>query len=232
MGPFGLSPRTTKLSLALLSLAALFPLALPPLPQGGQASVIRHGASLPSVCNANQDVFIRDGVGPHWCSAANTWSIITPPSGFIGLIDTGSCPAGYTEVAAFNGRSLLATLNANANIGTTGGADNITPAVTNSMPVFTGSTSDTTSVTAGTPGGTNTAPTFTGDAASTVTVSADTSGATATVVSGPYRPTGTVGAPIFSGTTMTAHFHATTANGTVSAPILSGTTFDNRDRKS
>ena len=53
------------------------------------------------------------------------------PVGAILLIDSGSCPAGYSEVAGLNGRTILGTLAANANAGSTGGSDTITPAGVN-----------------------------------------------------------------------------------------------------
>ena len=60
------------------------------------------------------------------------------PAGAILLIVSGSCPSGYAEETALNGRLPLGTLVANADIGTTGGSDNITPAGTVSQPTFTG----------------------------------------------------------------------------------------------
>jgi hypothetical protein len=55
------------------------------------------------------------------------------------FLKAGSCPAGYVEDTDVSGRTILGTLNANGNVGTTGGSDNITPAGTNSAPTFTGS---------------------------------------------------------------------------------------------
>ena len=52
------------------------------------------------------------------------------PSGSILLIDSGACPAGYSEVPGLDGRMILGTLAAHANVGTTGGSDAITPAGT------------------------------------------------------------------------------------------------------
>ena len=49
------------------------------------------------------------------------------PAGSILFIVSGSCPAGYTEEAALNGRTIIGTLAANSDIGTTGGADSVTP---------------------------------------------------------------------------------------------------------
>lgn len=60
------------------------------------------------------------------------------PTGSIIIILSGSCPSGYTEATELNGVMLLGTLAANADVGTTGGADTITPTGSNSAPGFTG----------------------------------------------------------------------------------------------
>ena len=52
------------------------------------------------------------------------------PAGSILLIDSGACPVGYSEVPGLDGRMILGTLAAHANVGTTGGSDAITPAGT------------------------------------------------------------------------------------------------------
>jgi hypothetical protein len=52
------------------------------------------------------------------------------PAGAILFVDTGACPNGYTEVAGAAGRMILATTDAAANVGGTGGSDAITPAGT------------------------------------------------------------------------------------------------------
>lgn len=54
------------------------------------------------------------------------------PTGAILFIKSGACPTGFTEDTDVDGRTILGTLDANANVGGTGGADNITPAGTNS----------------------------------------------------------------------------------------------------
>lgn len=237
-------------------LSALLIASLPWLPQGGRSSVIRTGSSLPATC-AIGDFFIQSGVGPNWCSAANTWLPVGNPAGFVGMITTGSCPSGYTEVTALDGREPLGTLLANGNIGTTGGADNITPVGTNTAPAFSGTMGSTASISAGTPGGTVAAPVFTGNAATlTGGVSAPIfSGSAAGLVANtalggdnavahPYTPSGTNsaptltmdsytpagsnGAPAFTGAGMTAHLHSFTATGAVAAPAFTGTSFDNR----
>ena len=60
------------------------------------------------------------------------------PAGLITFVITGSCPTGWSEVAALNGKTLFGTIAVNADVGTTGGNDNITPAGTNTTPTFTG----------------------------------------------------------------------------------------------
>lgn len=225
--------------------------AFPWMPQGGRSTVIRNGATLPATCTVGQDFFIHTTLGPHWCSATNTWLPVGEPAGFVGIVTTGSCPAGYTEVTALDGREPLGTLAANANIGTTGGADNITPAGTNTAPAFSGTMGNTASISAGTPAGTVAAPTFTGNAATltgtigsiaaTTTPSEVTLSAAGqntadqahthpapTLTMDSYTPSGTNGAPAFTGSGLAVHLHAFTATGTVAAPAFSGTSFDNR----
>ncbi len=205
----------------ILSVVLAIAITASPMFQGGQATVIRHGPVLPGVCAANQDFFLLDGVGPEWCASANSWSLVGLPSGMVGLVSSGVCPAGFTEVAAFDGDTLIATLAAHGDIGTTGGADTITPTGTNGIPVFTGISTGTSSDSAGTPAG---------------VVAATFSGTAATL-------TGSVAAPTFSGTPGTTgndsgsgtqvdndtpavfvaahtHTHSFTPAGTNSAPAL------------
>lgn len=78
------------------------------------------------------------------------------PSGGIILIDTGSCPATFDEVTAFNAHVVRGTLAANVDVGGTGGNDSYTPAGTVAAPTFTGSAATLT--------GSVAAPTFTGSA--------------------------------------------------------------------
>lgn len=86
-----------------------------------------------------------NGQSPIFNTATGKYDCITPvaptfavPVGAVLMFDTGTCPSGYTEVTALNGRVPIGTLAANANAGTTGGADTVTPAGTISQPVFTG----------------------------------------------------------------------------------------------
>src|ERR1051326_3242516 len=83
------------------------------------------------------------------------YSTSSIPPGMIGILLSGSCPSGWTEVSALNGKFLQGTLNANGNVGTTGGNPTITPSGSVSAPTFTGSSSTTSATSAGTPSGTN-----------------------------------------------------------------------------
>lgn len=59
------------------------------------------------------------------------------PAGAI-VLSLTSCPTGYAEVAALDGKFLRGTVAANADVGQTGGADTITPEGTVAS-TFTGS---------------------------------------------------------------------------------------------
>src|SRR5690348_6703334 len=63
--------------------------------------------------------------------------VAVPPVGSILIITSGGCPNGYTEVSALNGKTILGTVAANNDIGSTGGSDTITPAGTVSAPTLT-----------------------------------------------------------------------------------------------
>lgn len=109
------------------------------------------------------------------------------PSGTITIIVSGACPTGYTEVTALNGKTIIGTLAANNDVGTTGGSDSITPTIatlTAAAQTFTGSSATSSAVSGGTPAGTN----------STVTGPAQ-------VISWP------VGVPAFTGSALGTHTH-------------------------
>ena len=98
--------------------------------------------ALPCVANAGQWIITTSSAALWVCNSNSTaWINATAgsvPSGLITLVISGSCPAGFDEVSELNGKTLVGTLAANANVGTTGGADNITPAGTNNSLTFTG----------------------------------------------------------------------------------------------
>lgn len=138
----------------------------------------------PLSCNDADVVSYQSSTSSYICTAPSTGSI---PTGSILLIDSGSCPTGFAEVAALNGKTIIGTLAANADVGTTGGADNITPTGTVSTPTFTGTSNQSTSaVSAGTPAGTNNAPAFAGTQATL---------------------TGIVSQPTFTGSALATHAH-------------------------
>lgn len=82
------------------------------------------------VISPDETIWVCKGAGLSPAQLQTSGSSI--PAGSILLIDSGSCPAGFTEVADLNGRTLIGTLAASGNVGTTGGADTITPQGVNS----------------------------------------------------------------------------------------------------
>lgn len=112
-----------------------------------------HPAKVPSyattvlpVCDADHNawtVFDDTALKFKRCNGS-TWSIVdlgggaTIPSGTIVMISTGTCATGFTEVSALNGKTLVGTIASNADVGTTGGNDSITPGGTVATGVFTG----------------------------------------------------------------------------------------------
>lgn len=108
-------------------------------------------------------------------------------TGSIVMIISGTCGVGFTEVSSLSGRTLVGTVAANGDVGTTGGSDTITPTVatlTAAAQTFTGSSANTSAVSAGTPAGTN----------GTVTGPAQ-------VISWP------AGVPTFAGSALATHQH-------------------------
>lgn len=94
---------------------------------------IPRGEDLPTTCIVGAIYYKTDtDAGLYACSAANTWTSTSGesasvPAGSILLVASGTCPTAYTEVSALNGKTLIGTLNANADVGGTGGADSVTP---------------------------------------------------------------------------------------------------------
>lgn len=108
------------------------------VPAYGQALSWSHGPNLPSTCSP-VDIFIKTSttMGIYLCPSADTWVKLDQggegsggegiPAGSILFIKSGSCPTGFTEESDLNGKTLVGTLAANSNVGTTGGSDTITP---------------------------------------------------------------------------------------------------------
>lgn len=159
--------------------------------------------------------------------------------GQITLILSGTCPTGFSEVTALNGKTIIGTLAANGNVGTTGGSDTITPTGTVAAPVFTGAALPThthvlTGVTAASSAGTPTGTVGAINATATPTL-------TSAVAAGQNVANfvHTHPAPTFTGISMPTHNHAPgtltnsgvsggTPSGTNSAPTFTGASFDNR----
>lgn len=105
-----------------------------------------YGDSLPPTCTAGSIFVTTNTPALSICGPANTWNAVgggegSLPSGAIMLIASGTCPAGFTESSELNGKMLRGTVAVNGDVGTTGGADSITPTVaslTAAAQVFTG----------------------------------------------------------------------------------------------
>ncbi len=117
----------------------------------------------PSNTNAPGSVYIEGDNGHIWTCSGIVWIDNTAaasgvPSGLVGMVVSGSCPSGYSEVTALDANMPEGTLSAHGDIGGTGGANTITPTVaslTAAAQTFTGSSATTSAVSAGTPAGTN-----------------------------------------------------------------------------
>ena len=142
------------------------------------------------------------------------------PSGLIVLLISGSCPSGFTEVAALNGQFLQGTTNANGDVGATGGNLSITPTGTVSTPTFSGAQDTTSAVSAGTPAGLNTPVNFTpaGTNSTASFTPSGTNGTTTTGATSAGTPAGTNGA-----TATTGNCSATQKIGTSTASACSST---------
>src|SRR5687768_8250976 len=130
------------LTRGLAILALVF--ALVP-PASAQPVEWAHGETLPPTC-VPVGIFVKTAApaGVYVCAAVDTWAELSSgegggvPAGASILIDSGTCPTGYEENTALNGKTLIGTLAANKNVGTTVGSDTITPAGVNSVPTFAG----------------------------------------------------------------------------------------------
>lgn len=179
----------------------------------------------PGACNNGEVLTYNSASQQYECQPAAGGGV---PAGAILLIVSGSCPSGYAEETSLDGRLPLGTLAAHADIGSTGGSDNTTPAGTVSQPTFTGN-----ALAAHT-------HTFTGDL-----LAAHTHTFTGNALSGGARKGGTTnpasiiengaavtgsnssdsaGTPAGTNSSLTAG----TPTGAVSQPTFTGTQFDNR----
>lgn len=154
------------------------------------------------------------------------------PSGSILLIASGSCPTGYSEETSLNGKTLVGTLAANGNVGTTGGSDTITPAGTVSQPTLTMNSfsaviNHTHDVTVTDPGHShveNSNGATTGGLRGWPAADTSTNTSTATGYSTASATTGITASTV----NPSGGVASITPTGSVSQPTFSGTQFDNR----
>ncbi|MFQ5723595.1 MAG: hypothetical protein ACE5G6_03810 [Terriglobia bacterium] len=92
----------------------------------------------PAACADGQVLKYNATTGDYECQAEAGGGGGSLPAGAIVLIVSGSCPSGFVEETALNGRMPLGTLAVNADVGTSGGSDSVTPQGTVSQPTFTG----------------------------------------------------------------------------------------------
>jgi len=185
------------------------------------------GETIPANCVAG-DLFAMTAPpkGLHWCDATNTWINLNTvagggssvPAGAIVFVDSGSCPSGYAEVSTAAGRMILATVAANADVGTTGGSDTVTPAGTVGAPTLT--MDPITQVINHTHSGTATIPVGATDDTAAPFDRAD-AGTNASGANATTTGTVTVNNP-------TGGVASITPTGSVSAPTFTGTALDNR----
>lgn len=95
------------------------------------------GSSLPSTCAPAYLFFLTSGeIGLYACTATDTWTQLGSgagvPAGLMTITLDAACPTGWAENTALDGKFVVGTLAAHADVGTTGGADNQTPEGTNS----------------------------------------------------------------------------------------------------
>lgn len=178
-----------------------------------------------STSSYNPVVSNAAGTSLYICTTGGTWLAlpVTPP-GSIVMLTSGTCNAGWVEATELDGVTLVGTLASHSNVGTTGGADNVTPTGTNSALTFTGNSITSSAVSAGTPAGTNSATATSGNCAAT-NLAIGTGATTACKATAPNL---TVPAETFSGSALATHTHTTTATGTINTPSFSGVQFDNR----
>jgi hypothetical protein len=179
----------------------------------------------PASCADGQ--VLKYSTGAYSCQNDDTGSGASLPAGAIVLIISGTCPSGFAEETALDARFLLGTLAANSDVGTTGGANSVTPAGTVSQPTFTG---DALAAHSHGPG------TLAADSATTgISVAAHSTAATGT--SGGGSRFANAGAAAHT-VTDNGHTHAVsgstqsvsagTPSGTVSQPTFTGNSQDNR----
>jgi len=95
-----------------------------PLTTKGDIPVFDGGTSQRLPVGTNGQVVTADStetLGVKWADAPGASSL---PAGLI-VLTLSSCPSGFSEVSSLDGKFVLGTLAAHADVGTTGGADTI-----------------------------------------------------------------------------------------------------------
>lgn len=182
--------------------------------------------------------YIDVTTGRHYVCTSGTWAEANNiPLGTITLVASGTCPAGSSEVAALSGKTLIGTLAANGDVGTTGGSDTITPTVASltaaeqtvswpaGVPTISGTTinsfssviNHTHTINIIDPGHTHTMPTFTTDGSGTRPDNgSSTNGTTVTVPSNTTGITATSNNPAGGVASITPTINAP---GTIAWPV-------------
>lgn len=172
-------------------------------------------AAPPGTCSTNTGYYdLSDTNNPmmYICVAPNTWKPVVPvgyQTGDIKMLLSGTCPTGWSEVSALNGKMLRGTVAANGNVGQAGGNDSYTPAGTNAA------------ITAGTPSGTNAASATTGNCAAT-NIAAGTGSTTACKATAPNLA---VSAQTFTGNALATHTHTFTGQAATVVPAYTNVIF-------
>lgn len=197
-----------------VSMACLACLVLMAFKQvGSDAGGVQYVSQPPSGgCSLSSAVRQVMGVGTTYTCQNGQWAQMfanggNMPSGFTGIIFSGTCPDGWGEVTALSGSFIQATIAENNDVGQSSGSNSITP-------LFTGTSSQSTSsVSAGTPAGT---ATFTGTPINFGTAVNVSLLGLGQALTGPstITPAGSVG---FSGSALGTHAHTITAAGTIAA---------------
>ncbi len=187
-------------------------------------------AAFPAKCISGAlwvDLTGTSGYNMYVCNPDDTWTLYNGqggggsiPAGSILLVNIGTCPTGFSEVAGLVGKTLFGTNAANADVGTTGGADNITPTtastnLTAAAQTFTGASATSSAVSAGTPAGTN----------GTSTVTPLGSNSTSTVTPLGTNGTSTAAAQTFTGASSTVivnHVHVQNMNTAITGATGAG----------
>jgi hypothetical protein len=134
----------------------------------------------PLVLNALVTSVVAIGVSAY----ATRDGVFLPQAAHFIFFADGTCPAGWAEEADYDGKMIRLTRAIHGDVGTTGGADSILPAGTNSTSTVTAT--GTVAWPVGVPTHTGTTATFSGNALSATTFAIPTG-------SGAFKGTGTGG---------------------------------------